>query len=234
MANLGELFKDDYNFEALAVPSTLAVLPIIGTAALLGFNVSIMTGAIIVGVEVLLYPLWLMANIVRNMGRALESKRYATGVRTTAYARLADKKADYMVRTHRARLEEVSGVKLLSRQQEARNPSDADARIIDAVNTAKEHMRSTEFKILKRELKSYGFWRNMLAIRPIGLTLTITAELVVLFIGLLSQPNWLLVAAGALNALFALMWCLLITGRNLDDAADRYCEQFYKSLSLIK
>lgn len=233
MSKLGELFSDDYNFETLVVPAMVIAIPIMVVLALFGLNINWLVGFAVLGVQLLLFPLWLMASWIRDQGKAVEARLFADGQPTHTSLRLANGNG-YDLRTRRQRLEAVSGVTLATLQEEQADKADADAKIRDAMAVAREKMRDPEkFKLLRRELKSYGLWRNLAGARTLGIITT--AGCVLLSGGAL----WLmdakrLPAAGlACAAAMLLFWIVVVGDKKVLQAADRYKSQFFNSLTTL-
>ena len=234
MTNLTELFRDDYNFETLALVSVIVIIPIMVVLALVGFNLNTVLGLSLVGVEILIFPLWLIANNIRDAGRKLEKNLFRDGMPTTISLRLRTS-AVYDVSNRRWRLEKITNVKFYNKEQELSDPNGADDRIIDAVNIAKEKMRDPKiFKLLRRELKSYGFWRNMLAAKKWGLWIAITC-LVFAMVSLIFNQHrrYLSIIAILVSLIFCVYWNSGVNEKRVFDAAERYKEQFFKSLSIL-
>jgi hypothetical protein len=233
MASLGELFSDDYNFETLVVPAMVIALPVMVVLALFGLNISWLVGFAILGIQVLLFPLWLMASWIRDAGKKLEARLFADGQPTHTSLRLANG-SSYDLQTRRQRLEAVAGVKLATLHQERANPAEADAKIRDAMAVAREKMRDPmKFKLLRRELKSYGFWRNIAGCRTLGLLTTGVCVLLSIGAILLSTSIKLPVAALACAAAMFLYWLLVVSDEKVIQAAERYKNQFFNSLATL-
>lgn len=233
MSKLGELFSDDYNFETLVVPAIVIALPVMVVLALFGLNVSWLVGFAVLGVQILLFPLWLMASWIRDAGKKLEGRLFADGQPTHTSLRLANG-SDYDLKTRRQRLETVSGVTLATLRQERSNRTEADARVRDAMAIAREKMRDpVKFKLLRRELKSYGFWRNMAGCRTLGLMTTGICVLLSAGAILLSSKIKLPVAALACAAIMFVYWLLVVGDMKVVQAAERYKNQFFNSLATL-
>lgn len=233
MSKLGELFSDDYNFETLVVPAMVIALPVMAVLSLFGLNISWLIGFAVLGVQVLLFPLWLMASWIRDSGKKLEGQLFPGGQPTHTSLRLANG-SGYELQTRRQRLEAVSGVRLSTLRQERANPAEADAKIRDAMGVAREKMRDpVKFKLLRRELKSYGFWRNMAGSRFIGLVTTGVCALLAIGVLMLSNNSKIPVAALFCAAVMFIYWLLVVNDSKVIQAAERYKDQFFNSLTLL-
>lgn len=233
MSKLGELFSDDYNFETLAVPAMVIGIPIMVVLALFGLSISWLVGFAVLGVQIILFPLWLMVSWIRDQGKELEAKYFPDVLPTHSSLRLTGKN-DYDLITRRRRLEAVSGVKLASAFEERNNRADADAKIRDAIAIAREKMRDpVEFKLLRRELKSYGFWRNMAASRVLGITSTAACVIIASVMLLLSDSRKLSVAALACSGVMFIYWFMIVNQKKMQLSAENYKKQFFNSLATL-
>jgi hypothetical protein len=233
MSKLGELFSDDYNFETLVVPAMVIAIPIMIVLALFGINVSWLVGFAVLGIQLVLFPLWLMASWIRDSGKKLEARLFPNGQPTHTSLRLSNGD-DYDLRTRRQRLETVSGVALATLQEEQADALDADAKIRDAMAVAREKMRDPKkFKLLRRELKSYGFWRNMAGTRTLGIVTTGICAVLSVGAFLLSDTKKLPIAALVCAVAMFLYWLFAVNNGKVTQAADRYKNQFFNSLATL-
>ncbi len=233
MNRLGALFKDDYNFEALTVVALAMIMPMGISAVLLGLNITKLVGLTVLGVEAVMFPLWLMTNSIREAGRTLEKRMFAGWLPTVQCLRLRDH-SGYEVNARRDKLQQLSGVTLLNKRQEQARPNEADERIRHAVDIVKEKMRDPErFMLLRRELKAYGFWRNSLAVRRWALLIALSGAVVsVVFLIASSSPALPLMAL-VVNLLACVYWQFIVREQCVIEAAERYKDQFFKSLMTL-
>lgn len=233
MANLGELFSDDYNFETLVMPAMAIAIPIMVVLALFGLNVSWLVGFAVLGVQLVLFPLWLMASWIRDEGKAVEARLFADGQPTHTSLRHANGN-EYDIRTRRQRLEAISGITLATTQEEQADKADADARIRDAMAVAREKMRDpAKFKLLRRELKSYGLWRNLRGARMLGITTTAGCLLLSAGALLFMDAKKLPLAGLLCAAVMLLFWIVAVNDKKVVQAANRYRDQFFNSLTTL-
>jgi hypothetical protein len=99
---------------------------------------------------------------------------------------------------------------------------------------AREKMRDPEkFKLLRRELKSYGLWRNLAGARTLGIVTTASCVL------LSGSALWLMDAkrlptAGLVcAAVMLLFWVVVVGNKKVLQSADRYKSQFFNSLTTL-
>lgn len=172
---------DDYVVLARKRPFFLAILP---TAFAVGtwfqslhwwVSVPAVVSCLLVGV---------CGELGRIGGKALEEKLYARwgGKPTTRMLRHRDSPFDEQkLRLLHEKLGALTGVKALTKAQEQKRPDEAD-KIYEGYST---YLRNTtrdgkQFSLLRSELISYGFARNSLGLRPLGIGLSLFAILAVL------------------------------------------------------
>lgn len=233
MTNLNRLFKDDYDRETLLmVLLSLTAVPII-VGALLGLNVSVIFGFAVFGIEVVSVLFWLLSNSVRDAGKALEKRTFIDGMPTTVALRLRENDS-FTTTTWRSLVQDKSGTTLLTKRQEMNRPVDADERIEYAIGVLREQMRNVaKFKLLRRELKTYGFWRNMVAMRWWGFGISALSALVAGLCTIASETKALPFVALAVALLGCLYWVFIVRPPRMLAAAERYKDQFFRSLSLL-
>ena len=119
---------------------------------------------------------------------------------------------------------------------ETNNPEQALREIMFAVDSVKERLR--EDHVLRRELKSYGYFRNMLSIRKIAVFVSGISALamltVFLYLWLVSnqlKPVFMFLAL--YDALLCLYWTRFISTTSLARSANRYAEQLFKSATKL-
>lgn len=233
MSKLGELFSDDYNFETLVVPAMVIAIPIMVVLGLFGLNINWLVGFAVLGIQVLLFPLWLMTSWIRDAGKDLEKRLFKKGMPTNVALGLSDGNG-YNSRTKRQRIEAVTGVALANDKLERDDPAEAEARIADAVAVAREKMRDPmKFKLLRRELKSYGFWRNLVACKPIGLWTAASCSVISIGGLWLSDSKKLPLACLTCSVAMLIYWLIVIKDAKVLKAAERYSNQFFNSLATL-
>jgi hypothetical protein len=165
-------FTDPYEKKARLFPGLLVALPlIVPTLLIVGSKTTYLTA--IVGLIASCGALYWLASITRNRGKALEEKLIAKwgGLPTTLILRHRD---SFLDNTSKARfhseIKTKLGIELPSIFDESANPLAADDLYIGASRQLRELTRGDSNALLLKENIAYGFHRNMLAMRPIGLT----------------------------------------------------------------
>jgi hypothetical protein len=160
---------DEYDREARLVPALFVLLPLVLAAVGLGFEDNPLLGAVI-GILFAVGAPMLVAKQVANRGRHLEKSLFAGwgGPPTTlALVPPADAPLGEIRQQRRDRLERATGIALPT--SSTLTPTDAEsyqAAVSWLITNTRDHVR---FPVVWAELKSYGFERNILGLRPFGL-----------------------------------------------------------------
>jgi hypothetical protein len=133
----------------------------------------------------------------------------------------------------RSAAEKVSGVALVSRAVELRNPQKADEAIEAAVARLRQTTRNEQkFTLLQAENRSYGFQRNFYGIRWVGRLVALAGILVIAgFMGwnLSHNPHSGTPAADILglllNGAIIISWFALPSAKRVRVAGDKYAYQ---------
>lgn len=168
-------FKDPYEQKARLFPGLLVTLPIL-VPLLLIFGPKNPYLTAVLGLIVGCGTLYWLASIARNKGKALEEKLVAKwgGMPTTLILRHRDKFLDSASKSrYHGAIKAKLWMELPSATEEAANPIAADDLYIGATRQLRELTRGSSNALLLKENIAYGFHRNMLAMRPIGIATTV-------------------------------------------------------------
>lgn len=221
---------DAYARQAQLKPGLLAMLPVSVVAVALGLR-DIPIVSAIAALVVAAGGSVLLAETVRKRGKKLEERLYAKwgGAPTTQLLRLTgDPQNRLQQERWRTALAENAQVPLPSLDDEAADPRSCDERY--EVMTAWARTQMTDVDLVQHENRSYGFNRNMLGMKPIGLALSVLAVVVLAVAALVGEPTVLPVLAG-LAACVGLVacWTLWPTEDRVRDAGMRYARQLFIS-----
>jgi hypothetical protein len=166
---------DPYDRKARLYPALLALLPlVVMLVTLYASTASTLTN--IVGTVFSLGGLFMMMNISREMGKRLEPKVYETwgGKPTTLLLRHRDKRLDGVTkRRYHKFLSSKIEVRFPDSAQETSKPDLADEVYQSATRWLLNKTRDTKkFKLLFNENITYGFRRNALGVKNIGLIIS--------------------------------------------------------------
>jgi len=168
---LTELVKDPYERKARITPGLLVALPIlVPLVCIYGPKHPILTAvAALLGGCGAVYAL---ANIARGLGKKLETRLIKKwgGMPTTIALRHRDDFLDPVSKTryHEAIREKLK-IQLPSSQEEQNDPQHADGVYTGATKQLRELTRGDKDLLLKENI-AYGFHRNMLGMKAVGIT----------------------------------------------------------------
>lgn len=229
------LWLDKYERQARLVPGLLALMPIAITITALGLRSTSVTSIVASLMSMAGGPI-LLSNTVRGFGLKAQGKLWAEwgGSPTTIALRLRDESVNDVQRDGwRRALEQVCGCQLPSRRSELAHPKDADQKIDSAVARLRELTRDEKrFMLIQAENRTYGFWRNLYAIRNLGRVVALTGCLAIISLVLTRLAGGLrptFRAADVLgllaNALAVLVWFTLPSAVRVRAAGDKYAHQ---------
>ncbi|MEU7811851.1 hypothetical protein [Pseudonocardia sp. NPDC049154] len=234
---MSEIFKefDTYGRRAQLYPALLTFLPLAAAIVLLwpGLELEKLgTCAVALGV-----PFFLM-NIVRGRGQRLEGKlvRQWAGMPTTHLLRNSTTGGNRVLRDRRrAALEKLVGGPLPTLHEERVLPSASDERYTAATRVLITRVReqSDRYPLVREELTKYGFWRNLLALRPIAFIVlagALTTDGVAFLAG--RDPQVVGVAA-LIHVCFLLSFLLAVSPKRVFQQGETYAERLFETLETI-
>jgi len=171
MVTIFELLKDPYKRKTRVFPGLLVVLPIlVPLLVIYGAKHPVLTS--VMGLLVSCGATSALAGVVRGRGKKLEDILVAKwgGMPTTIALRHRDKFIDSVSkqRYHTA-ITSKFGIVMPTAEEELANPEQADEIYRGATRRLREFTRSNK-QLLWKENIAYGFHRNLLAMKPIGIT----------------------------------------------------------------
>lgn len=170
MPKILDLVIDPYERKARVTPGLLVCLPIfVPLVCVYGPKQPTLTALVsLLGGCGAIYAL---ASIARGLGKKLEEALVIKwgGMPTTISLRHRDKFFDPITKQrYHADIYSKLGIALPSADQEAANPSEADETYVGATRRLRELTRGDKQLLLKENI-AYGFHRNMLAMKWMGL-----------------------------------------------------------------
>lgn len=174
MDKIFDLLTDPYDRKARATPALLTMLPVVvPLVCQFGAKNPLLTS--IFGVLGTCGAIYAAASIARGRGKLLEEKLVKEwgGMPTTILLRHSDSWLENGTkkRYHLDALERL-GIELPTAVEEAADPAGAD----DAYRSVSRHLRELtreDKKLLLKENIAYGFHRNMLAMKEVGIFLSV-------------------------------------------------------------
>lgn len=246
MNELLSKITDPYERKARLCPALLTLSPVIVLASLL-YSTKVPAIVNIIGLVVSCGGLYLITNICREFGKRLEQKLFEAwgGKPTTQLLRHRDHTIEGVTkRRYHAFLSSKINESFPNQNQEGADPKAADDLYQSGVRWLLNYTRDTQkFSILFKENITYGFRRNALGLKPIGLAISIASLLWVLFVhGIFTSSSNYYINASALislpetaalslitSALMAAVWVLFITEQSVRTAAFTYAETLLRA-----
>lgn len=176
--DLTDLF-DEYSRQARLQPALLVLLPILVSVAAWWPDIYHFSAAL-AGLAVTCGAALGLAHLTRSLGRKVEAELYGSwgGKPTTRWLMHGDRNLDAQTkgRYHATLSRHVPGWRPPSAADEARDTDAAASNYDSAVRWLREKTRDrARFGLVFRENVSYGFRRNLYALKPIGLPLALLA-----------------------------------------------------------
>jgi hypothetical protein len=189
MTDPARLF-DSYNRQARLYPALLVLLPPL-LLLLAWFPALENIGHLLITIAVACGLLFLLADFARTRGKKLEPillKEWG-GWPTTIWLRHSDSHLSAEVtRRYHAFLSRQPAIGVLPTQEDERlDPRRSDERYAASVVWLKEQCRGNAFPLVEKENATYGFRRNLLGLKSIGLVVCVATLLVPLFIVLVKS-----------------------------------------------
>jgi hypothetical protein len=229
---------DPYDRQARLYPALLCLLRLLALVALLyAPNASVLTGVVIIAVSC--GGLFLMTNICREMGKRLEDKLYREwgGKPSTQLLRHREGIIDSVTkRRYHAFLSAKLNFTFPDADSERNDPTKADEAYQSGARWLLDHTRPDDgkkFDLLFRDNVTYGFRRNALGARSLGIIIAVGCLLWVLAkdhvlfgaggkivawsaLGQLSLPT---IASLAVSGVMLLVWVFFFTKTTLRTCA---------------
>lgn len=244
---------DPYDRQARLYPALLCLLPLLALVALLyAPNISALTGVVTLAVSC--GGLFLMTNICREMGKRLEDRLYREwgGKPTTQLLRHRDGSIDSVTkRRYHAFLGAKLNFTFPDADSEKNDPAKADEAYQSGARWLLDHTRPDDgkkFDLLFRDNVTYGFRRNALGARPLGIVIAIGCLLWALAkehvffaadgktvdwlaLGQLSSPA---IASLAVSGVMLLVWAFFFTKTSLRTCAVSFAETLLRTCDTLQ
>ncbi len=225
--------SNEYARNARLKPALLASLPLGTLAVGFGLKSSVMMATLFGPLAAAGFT-YLLAHLTRDLGVRKQTELFQSWGGKPSVAKLRHR--DVSLNPHtRARYHEKAAALLGKRMptpaEEAADPVAADSLYEAYSNVLLERTRDTKFfRLLFEELMSYGFRRNLFAMKPLGIWLCFACTLLqaallvraVLIAGHIDTANAVL---AGLDLFLLLCWWFLITPDWVRRAAEAYAER---------
>ncbi|MGY6174231.1 hypothetical protein [Paraburkholderia strydomiana] len=176
--------KDPYQQKARVFPGLLTVFPLLVPLLwILGPKNPILTALVTLATSC--GAIYGLASVARGRGKRLEEKLLVKwgGLPTTLVLRHRDQYLDsYTKDRYRKTIEAKLGMKLPSTEEEYADSEAADKVYMGVTRHLRELTRGKEHALLLKENIAYGFHRNMLAMKPLGLATSVLGAMFGVFV----------------------------------------------------
>jgi len=233
---------DGYSIQARLMPTYLTLLPLA-----VGIQVWFPEEAILERVSAILIApapvALLLTQLGRDRGYRLQKQLWADWGGAPTTQMLRHRRTDrnpVMQRLHHTRIEQLfPDLHMPTPDEERANPQAADHVYEAATRELIDATRDRElFPLVYKENVNYGFRRNLLGMRPLGLVVSIGGAMICLArLSSSTHPalplsvDWLL-ACGTCVAM-AVLWAYWIRPSWVRIPAEAYAERLFESLSLL-
>jgi hypothetical protein len=235
MQGAGLLFDglfDEYSLNARVKPSLLALLPVI-ISVIVVIPTLYQTMASLLSLLVACGLITLIAHLSRHRGRMVERSLLDKwgGFPSTIFLRYSDKTIDKHTKKRYLNFLELNVQDWVAptEQDEINDQNSADDKLRSAAKWLIEQARDTKkYRLLFKENISYGFRRNCLGIKLIGIVLSLTS-LCIIFrelcnsdFSFIQSSNIMCLFSGLFSLLMLVWWVFVVSDSWVRDAADSY------------
>ncbi len=229
---------DAYDFQARETPALITVLPVVvlGVAAVPGLSDLKLTGGGLAATIVLALRV-LAGRIVRAAGRAKQEAlcRAWDGMPTTAMLRHRDARLNRRTKLHYHDLLRKLGptYPIPDETQEQHDPPAADEMFGAAMDEIRTRAKAAKVQSVYRENISYGFARNLYALKAFGTAVCLCCFLAILTLlvsGTGVLPIGVEVALAAVYTLAGLVWIFLVTSKMVKHHAEAYAVALFEAI----
>lgn len=243
---LHSLVTNSYELKARLYPALLLIAPIIVTGFVLFFdNLDSLfeLQPLFLAVIVIFGGGFLLTQITRDYGKNKEqqlSQKWG-GMPSMKIFRHSDQHLNTAtkIRYHMCLAKLVEGTNSPTAEQEETDSITADEIYLTWSNYLRAHTRDTMmFNLIHRENINYGYRRNVWAMKPIGVTVSLVVLLVsVVRIFYIYQATFQfdghLIAAGVFSTFMLAIWLVCFSIDWVRVAADAYAERLAESVEIL-
>lgn len=239
---LGQLLaqvSDPYDRNARLAPGLIVLMPLT-VSFIAAFRDELDAMQVVATVIATFCAPFLLSSVVRFQGKKLEEKlvRKWGGMPSTILLRHRNERLNPVTKAgyHKA-IQEKLKAEVPSAAKERGSPGKADHAYEDAVAKLRERTRGTEALVFKENV-SYGFFRNMSALRPFGVATSAAGVLVGLLMTGALTLNPLAFAGSSLlhpgfeggttllvSGVLLFLWCTSFSHDRVESAAYAYAER---------
>ena len=250
LTEIVEKVTDPYERQARLWPALLTLLPLLAMLSVL-YGPMMSTFTALLGLAGSCGMLYALANIARELGKRLEPKLYTSwgGKPTTQLLRHRNSTIEGVTkRRYHSFLSRVLNEPFPSSEEEQKDSIKADETYQSGVRWLLNQTRNTEiFALLFKENITYGFRRNALGLKPIGLAISfLTVIWLLMYYRVLNQSNHYFIDINAMSDLPATViilmcfllfmiaiWILFFSKATTKNAAFTYAETLLRSCDIL-
>jgi hypothetical protein len=218
---------DSYDRNARLYPALIAASPVTLLAFILFGAEHWWSG--LIGLAVATGVHFLIVQFVGDMGVRLQSNLWNAwgGAPTSQLLRWREHPRRKIENRH-STVSRVTGLRLATSTEEQESGDDADEGYEEAVRVLRELTRDrVTFPRVRADLENYGFRRNLLGLKPIGIAVAATAVLAGAGFAIwhwLQLPTWAGLVVSIFGPIWLLLWILVISPDFVRPAANRYAD----------
>ncbi len=227
---------DPYSFQARVLPVYLTLIPIVLMLAAIvpdGFKWSIGGSAAFVSIPIS----FLLGQLGADFGKRLESKLWQSwgGPPTTRFLRHGNSEFNENTRLRVHGNLRALGLHVPTKEEQEQNCQVADSYYESCTEELIRRTRDkSKFPLVFKGLVDYGFRRNLLGLKPIGVLLTIISLVVIAcsfcYVWLkTNEPPATLIVTGFITVGLLYVWLTWVTERTVKIAANRYARYLLES-----
>lgn len=235
------ILSDSYERKARLYPALLLLLPIaLATGSVVAASVSLLKS--LVPVAITCGGAFLLTELARDAGKRREPELFAEwgGVPSVAIFRHRDSRIDAITKTryHRT-LASLVKTTTPSPADESRDSAQADEVYTAWSSYLRTHTRDTKkYPLIFRENVSYGYRRNVLGLRPIGITIcSVSLGVIVLWsafqMGHGASMKFECLGAGGIVLVFLALWLFRFTEHWVRIPADAYAARLAEAADTV-
>jgi hypothetical protein len=224
---------DEYDLRARLFPAVLVTLPAVVTLYVLLPATRGARGLLSGSVLESAILFWLI-RIARDQGKRIQDQLYTKwgGKPTTAMLRHSDRRFDPFTKDrYKKMLTKISGLSFPNEDEEIEDPLRSDRLYESGVRALIEARRGKSYRLIFSENCNFGFMRNLLGLKPIGLCVAIislTADALAIWKRPLMGPNLLWIPIAVCAVIILLMTCF-VTQDAAKRSADAYADALLRS-----
>lgn len=226
---------DPYSWCARAFPMYLAIMPIAcALASILPHGLKLTVSG---SVALVFAPLaFVMRQIGADFGKRLEKRLWQRwgGPPTTRFLRHRNNEFNEITRQRIHEKLRKFGLHVPTKEEEETDPVRADVHYEACVEELIRITRDRkDFPLVFENLADYGFRRNLLGLKPLGLLIAVVSFLLCLYLVLVNwdvkEPSTVAIVAAVLALGILLMWTFWVNEKAVRIAAERYARSLLEA-----